>query len=251
MIIHSYETGRRSEACRDRLRCSSALKYIKEVYLLPIPTTKDNKTILGTNIDISEVFKLADEFSLVVGYGIPKHLYNEESLPCPVYDLLYDEEFLTENARLTAEAALGIILTSTDRSIADMAVGIVGYGRIGKALARLLLCLGANVKIFTSTRSTRLDLCECGVSAAESGIDADLSGIDILVNTAPAVLFEENGVCRVPRGLRVMELASGNNFPSLSSVERYPSIPAKMYPVSAGNLWAESIEKFMRGYNSL
>jgi hypothetical protein len=65
------------------------------------------------------------------------------------------------------------------------------------------------------------------------------------VNTAPAVIFDTSSGA-VPDGLRIIDLASGDNFPGLASVEKYPSVPAKMFPLSAGRAWGRSIERFMR-----
>jgi hypothetical protein len=40
---------------------------------------------------------------------------------------------------------------------------------------------------------------------------------------------------------RIIELASGDNIPSGVSYERFGALPAKMYPISAGRVLAESI----------
>ena len=53
----------------------------------------------------------------------------------------------------------------------------------------LLLYLGARVRVFTSRESTRIDLCGYGVASVASSSDADLSCLDILINTAPAPIF--------------------------------------------------------------
>ena len=153
-----------------------------------------------------------------------------------------DEDFLLENAELTALAALGIYLTSTKRSMRDTKVGIVGYGRIGKKLTNLFLYLGATLRVFTSREGTRLDLCEWGVATAKSTKDADLSGLDLLINTAPAAIFDKE---IIPAGLRIIDLASGDNFPGISGVEKYPSVPAKMFPDSAGRVWGRAIERYL------
>jgi hypothetical protein len=46
--------------------------------------------------------------------------------------------------------------------------------------------------------------------------------------------------------MRVIELASGENFPLISGVERLPSIPEKMYPDSAGYLYYKAITRFLK-----
>ena len=242
MIIHSYEKGKRAEACIEYLKGSQCLKESESILLLPIPTTKDKSTVLNTNIYIREVFDTLGEKTVVSCYGLPKELIAyAEAKGARVVDLERDEDFLVENAELTALCALGVFLSSAGYSPKDARIGIVGYGRIGKRLTNLFLYLGAEVRVFSSRESTRLDLSEYGVRSAESSGDADLSGLDILINTAPAVIF---GPDAVPKDLRVIDLASGDNFPGLA-VEKYPSVPAKMLPLSAGRAWGRAIERFI------
>jgi hypothetical protein len=142
-----------------------------------------------------------------------------------------------------------VLLTTERRVPKDVSFGIVGYGRIGREITRLLLFLGASVRVFTTRKDVRLLLSEFGVSTSESVCGADLSGIDVLINTAPARIFD-NGDDPYLKKMRVIDLASGNNFPSLENAESYPSIPAKMYPESSGALLAESaisyVERLLR-----
>ena len=247
MIIHTYENSGRTEACAKYLETVGCICGIEEAVILPIPSTKDSRLLSGTDIPLSDVLKMAGPRRVIVGYGLPRELaLLIKETGAKVYDASLDEEFLLGNADLTAIATLGIIIGSEKRAPKDLLVGIVGYGRIGKRLARLLLFLGAGVRIYTSNDSTRLELCEFGVASAMSTSEADLSGLDILINTAPAVIFNTEGGT-FPGGLRVIDLASGENFPGLMDVERYPSIPAKMFPYSAGRMLGESCERYLRG----
>ena len=184
-----------------------------------------------------------DGKTLVSGYGLPDGFISEaRRRGACVIDLEEDEDFLLENASLTALCALGIFLGSTKSAPSDVSVGIVGYGRIGKRLTNLFLYLGSGVKVFTSRDGTRLELCEYGVASASSARDADLLGLDILINTAPAVIFDP---ASIPPELRVIDLASGDNFPGLPGVEKYPSVPAKMFPNSAGRAWGRALERYV------
>ena len=243
MIIHSYENGPRADACVEYLRRSGCSKLVEEIVLLPIPTTRDNSTILNTKVYINDVIDALDGETMVSGYGLPCGFCDEaEQRGAMALDLALDEEFLSENAELTALCALGILLNSSRVSIREMRIGVVGYGRIGKRLTNMLLYLGASVRVFTSREDLRLDLCEYGVATAASAKDADLSGLDILINTAPATIFDKD---LIPQGLRIIELASGDNFAGVAGVEKYPSVPAKMFPLSAGRAWGRAIERFL------
>lgn len=243
MIIHSYENGQRADACINYLRESECAKNVDQIILLPIPTTRDNCTIFNTKIYINDVLDMLEGEVFVSGYGLPDGFTEQaRRRGALVVDLAEDESFLLENAELTAMCALGIFLGSTVISPRDLRLGIVGYGRIGKRLTNLFLYLGANVKVFTSRENMRLELCEFGVASVSSAKDADLGRLDILINTAPAVIFDPK---MIPHGLRIIDLASGENFPGVPNVERYPSIPAKMFPRSAGRAWGKALERHL------
>ncbi len=242
MIIHTYEVGGRGEACAEYLRAHSDGLSAQRALILPIPTTRDNIHLNGSDVLLSDILKSAERGMLVIGYGMPPDFSDAlVSLNASVFDANDDELFLLKNAELTAMAALGILLTTESRAISDMSFGIVGYGRIGKKLARMLLFHGAQVRIYTSRDATRLELGGLGVDASASSKDAGLDGIDVLINTAPAVIFE-NGV---PECIRVIDLASGDNFPG-RTVEKYPSVPAKMFPKSAGLALGSAAVRYFR-----
>ena len=77
---------------------------------------------------------------------------------------------------------------------------------------------------------------------------SDFSGLDILVNTAPQrTISAKKEKELISCGAKIVELASGNNFSSAELV-RMPAIPDKMYPLSAGRLYAKHIfNAFFKG----
>lgn len=242
MMIHSYENGLRAESCIEYIKGLDGIGRWEDIILLPIPTSRDNRTILNTKVDTNSLIPQINDKTFVSGYGLDKTFIDGAiERGGTVVDLALEEDFLLENARLTALATVGILLGSTKVSPEDLRLGVVGYGRIGKHLVNLFLYLGAEVRVFTSRPSTRLDLCEYGVASAMSSSDADLSGLDLLINTAPALIFTPDSI---PEGLRIIDLASGDNFHGVE-VEKYPSVPAKMFPVSAGRVWGRSIGKYL------
>lgn len=242
ITIHSYENGKRAESCIEYLKGSQYIENVGRIILLPIPTTRDNTTILNTKVYINEVLDEVESGTVVSGYAIPDAFFRAAAdKGAHVLDLSLDEEFLCENADLTAWCTLGILLSNGAYAPCDLKIGIVGYGRIGKRLTNLLLYLGARVRVFTSRENTRTDLCTYGVASAMSTFDADLSGLDILINTAPADIFPPEAI---PHGLRIIDLASGDNFPGIE-VEKYPSVPARMFPRSAGVTWGRAVERFI------
>ena len=241
-----YENSPRAEMCERVLRSSRLADKFSEAIILPIPSSTDGVNIRGTDVAMSDALAHGRDGVLVLGYGLPSMLaYLLRARGATVYDAAEDEEFLLANADLTALATLGIILSDGRRAPSDLRIGVVGYGRIGRCLLRYLLYLGAEVRVYSSRESVRMELSELGIGCYPC-VDLDtVSGLDILINTAPARILD--ALAGFDGDMRIMELASGDNFPTGVKVERYPSLPARAYAESAGRVWAKSAERAILG----
>ncbi|MBE6645903.1 MAG: hypothetical protein E7612_11140 [Ruminococcaceae bacterium] len=246
MSIETYGTGM-------RLRAAAGLAGKKmpnaKLILLPVPTTRDNKYVSGTDILLEDTLANAEDGFTVVGYGMPDwFIARLREKGAQAHELTRDEEFMRDNAYVTAVGTIGYILATENRVPSDISFGVVGYGRIGSSLVRLLLFLGARVKVFTSRMLTRIDLGECGVNSSLADISVngyDFEGVDILINTAPKDMSGKFPGGKLPEGLRVLELASGDNFNGVDGVEKLSALPEKMYPESAGRAYFESVRRFL------
>lgn len=232
MYINIYNNDERSRECA---RVLGEICPNIWASLLPIPSSPD-----GIHLGRGEELVSSLDFSpgeVICGYDIPPSLAQRAlELGCTTVDSARDELFLLENARLTALAALGYILHSPSIDEEGGMVGVIGYGRIGRALVHMLLSLGIPIRVFTSRQSVRLELGEVGVSSSDYSTEDGLDGVTLLVNTAPSVTLSP------PHLVPILELASGDNFPN-HSVTRLSALPAKHYPRAAGRAWAESIKR--------
>ena len=245
MTIHNYEKGLRSAECVRYLTQLVALSDYDTLMVLPIPTSRDGKRLTNTDTEIKDVLGKINAHTLVIGYEIPEKWVDEmHRLGAVVCDSALDEEFLRENGRLTAECTIGVLINSTSRSLGEMSFGVVGYGRIGKWLLRYLTYLSAKVTVYTRSIDTRLDLAQSGVYCEDSETPCVSPTLDVLINTAPKVIFTKNSFLD-NENVRIIDLASGNNFPFIERVEKYPSIPAKMLPLSAGLAWGRSVQRML------
>lgn len=241
MEILTYGNGERLLACSSAVAagCPGDCRII----ILPIPTTRDGKTVAGTDVSLSEVCSRVERGMLVAGYSIPEEMAAEiVSRGGNIYDGSLDEELILANARLTAYGTLGWLLTNGSLAPEELAVGLVGYGRIGKELLRLLLFLGYKVRVYSSCADTRTTLSEHGIEVRDSRCGIDFSGLDILINTAPAPLISR----KARRGnseLLILDLASGKYLEGIEGVVKLPSVPEKYFARGAGRLYAERILK--------
>lgn len=249
MNIHILGNDGRLKYCAELLRRQSFLG-VKDITLLPIPSCRDGVNITGTDINLSETLTKMNTGDVLLCYGLSNEARrNAVSRGVTVVDVEGDEGFLEENAYLTAVGTVGRILCEEKSAPTELSVGVIGYGRIGQQLVRMFMFLGANVTVFTSKTELRRDmqmLGVCGIdSLSMSAIDADvLSRLDILINTAPAKLIKAE-LTEALSAVRVIELASGKNFPETIGYETFQSVPCVMYPASAGAALYKSLIRML------
>ena len=240
----------RAQCLADFLKNSEAVSRYNKVYILPIPSSRDGVMIGGVDLTLGAFVDALCEGDLVLGYGLSRDIAERiSSRGAVLCESLLDEAFLLENARLTAEATLGILASLGKRSLSDMRLGIVGYGRIGRALLSMLLYLGAHTLVYTGRDEVIFELSSLGVRALGYE-EFDASEVDAIINTAPSdVFWRGSGEALLRSGAQIIELASGDNFGDGTSrglkISKYPSLPSRMFPVSAGEAWARSVERFL------
>ena len=238
MRIYSYDDSLRTKRMSELLE-KGLPEWVETVRLFPIPTTKDGENVCFAGVPIWDCLRELGDGELVVGYGIPEGVRADLlRAGVRVADAALDEAFLVDNAELTALGALGHILLEGGVSISDLSVGIVGYGRIGSALVRLLLPLSAGLIVYTGRDSVRKELGGYGIRSESETDFAGIEKLDVLINTAPAPLLSR---VQRPEGLRVIDLASGDYLSSWCGVEKYPSLPSRLYPESAAKIWYQSV----------
>lgn len=165
-----------------------------------------------------------------------------------LYDYFSDENYVLQNAYLTAEGILALLITESPRSLYKSKVLLTGYGRIGRALARMLLSCGAAVTVCSRSQK----------SASEAGFDGcehigftELqreNTFDYIVNTVPSLVFGEAELKALKKDALLIDAAS---FPGGVDVLcaktlsvrylRAPALPSRFSVQTAGELIGASI----------
>lgn len=153
-------------------------------------------------------------------------------------DLLQNPFYVAENAAITAHCAVKYILNALPVTPADLPVLIIGWGRIGKCLARLLRNLDAAVTVFARKESDRTMAQALGYGIIEK--EADLSRFRVIVNTAPAPVFSETQIEQCGKDCYKLDLASVKGLPG-PDVVWARGLPGKDAPESSGKLIADTI----------
>ena len=155
-----------------------------------LPFLKDEAlhTPFGEPVPLSRFHdKLTDKHVVIAG-GL-KHAH----LPCKHFDLLGNEEFLQQNAMLTAEGILQIVLAETAFAMCGATVVVIGFGRIGSRVAKLLKSMGARVIVVVDNQREFNKAAWLGFSATyHMDMSYVLPKSDVVINTPPANYEQPN-----------------------------------------------------------
>lgn len=154
------------------------------------------------------------------------------------------EKFQAINSRLTAEGALMVMIERSYKSINDCNVLIMGFGRTGSAMARLLNKLDIAIDIATTSSLRPAHAFANNILPMR---DFDFSPYDIVINTVPAPIVKDSWLMTMRKNTVYIDLASK---PAINidyakylgiDADLYPALPAKTCPYSA----AEAMYKFI------
>lgn len=153
-------------------------------------------------------------------------------------DLLQDPEYLARNAAITAHCAVKLALPYLTVTLEHCPVLILGWGRIGKCLARLLANMGAEVTVAARKEADRAMLRALGYRACDyPELPKILHCCRLIYNTVPEKILSESTTfcCDCVK----IELASQPGLPG--DVIDGRGLPGKLAPESSGRLIADTI----------
>lgn len=153
-------------------------------------------------------------------------------------DLLEDAGYVAENARITAYCAVALAAEKLPVTFYECPVLIIGWGRIGKCLARLLQAMGARVSVYARKEADRAMLAALGYDTADLGYG--LCRHRVIFNTAPFMVLPKENAAYCSDDCLKIELAS---LPGIEAEDVIPAggLPNKLAPESSGALIARTI----------
>lgn len=168
------------------------------------------------------------------------------------FNLMADEDFVIKNATLTAEGALADLIFYTKKSIFECNILILGSGRCAKAMAYLLFKLGVKFDLtMRDEHKLKQSQLICNKAVNWQEYKNNLKDYDVVINTIPTKLFEEEDLAKFKENCVVLELASKQCLQDLKmqnfSYILCPALPSKYTPQSAGNLIFDYLITHLKG----
>lgn len=211
--------------------------------LLPMPLD-------AGKADLARILRAARPGTLALGGKVsPPVQAAADAAGIELIDYFQRPELASLNAVPTAEGCICLLMQLRERTIWQSPILVLGYGRVGRAVARRLQVLGAVVTVAARSPEQRAGARCAGCRAVDlTRLPQILPGFDAVVNTIPAPVLGRSELACLPAGALVIDLASmpgGTDFAAAEALniraEHALSLPARCAPQTAGELVADTV----------
>jgi dipicolinate synthase subunit A len=225
-----------------------------EIVIGPLPCTNDNEILNAPfhdeKIQINEVFKTMKKNQLFIAGKINDKIsqlakaYNVYSI-----DILKREEMAVLNTIPTAEGAIQIAMEELPITLSGSKTLVLGYGRVGKTLSKMLTGIGADVYTEARRYSDIAWIKAYGHKPVYiSELQDVISDMDLIINTIPCTILDTSLLEKVGKDCLIIDLASkpgGVDFKRAKElgikVIWALSLPGKVAPVTAASYIKQTV----------
>ncbi len=239
-------------------KLNKAMNEKVEVVIGPIPFSSNGKYINSPfsdkEISVREIMANLNAKILIAGTITPEiyDMANDEYVE--IIDVMKREELAVLNTISTAEGAIELAISNTNRILHGSQVLILGFGRIGKVLAKKMQGLSAIV-----TCAARKDDDLAWIKAYGyryiniNTIGENLSQYDIIMNTVPHMILNEEKLQYIKEDCLLIDLASkpGGIDPNAVKERKLQliwalALPGKVAPITTAEFIKDTIYNILK-----
>ena len=182
-----------------------------KVVVGPIPLSSDRKNVSApfgrNNIDLDEFIKEIKGKHLIAGNINIKEKLDANNIEFT--DILKREEFVVLNAIATAEGTIQIAMEETQRTIHGTKTLIMGFGRVGKVLSKMLHGIGSDVYCEARKNEDIAWIKAYGYTPVHlNDLNENLNQFDIIINTIPFQILDKERLGFLKDDVVIIDLAS-------------------------------------------
>lgn len=229
-----------------------------DVVIGPLPFTDDNVLLNAPfytkEIIIDEVLNLLSAKQIFTAGKIPIKIQEKAKLlDLKTIDYFNREEMQALNAIPTAEGAIQLAMEEMRTTIHGSNALVLGYGRIGKSLSRMLYGIGANLFVEARSYSDLAWIKNFGYKPVHiKELEHYLPKMDVVFNTVPHIVLDEALLSKLNKKALIIELASKPGGVDLESCKEQAiklisaqGLPGKVAPISAARVIKETVYNIM------
>lgn len=225
-----------------------------DVVIGPLPCSNDDETLNAPfqkgRIYINDVFKKMSKNQLFIAGRISEkishlaQIYNVYST-----DLLQREEMAVLNAIPTAEGAIQIAMEEMPITLHGSNILILGFGRIGKILAKMLDGLGSNVYVEARKYADIAWIRSYHYKPVFlNELSENIGKMNIVFNTIPHIVLDSDILKKVRKDALIVDLASKPGGVDFNKAKEMGvktiwalSLPGKVAPITAAEFMRDTI----------
>lgn len=224
--------------------CSSFQEFMQQsdTILTSIPLSKDGVYINTPYSDVAipiEEFYQNSKGKRIVSGKLETYFKKDESIE--VYDILEDEEYTILNAIATAEGAIQIAMEEYPKTLSSSNILVMGFGRIGKIVAKMLQGIGAKVFCEARKKEDLAYIQAFGYTPIDlSDLEENLGKFDIIINNIPTLILDKSRLNLLKKDVLILDLASKPGGVDFEYAKKQNiktiwalGLPGKVAPVSA------------------
>lgn len=216
-MVYTYGLEKAEELKENKniIFCGKLIEAVKMVQVVigPIPFSSDginiNMPFSEGKLSIREFMHNLNAKILIAGTIAPDvyELANDEYIE--IVDIMKREELAVLNTIATAEGAIEIAIANTNKILHGSNVLVLGFGRIGKVLARKLAGLSTKVTCAARKEEDLAWIKAYGHKATNINlIGKNLSEFDVIINTVPQMILTAEKMEYVKQECLLIDLAS-------------------------------------------
>lgn|SRR5665647_179799 len=220
---------------------------LSDVVICPIPFSNDgerlNSPLFSESIYIKDLIECFMGGKILFGGAFSdsvKELFDNKGIK--YIDFLKKEELAVLNAIPSAEGAIQVAMEKTPFTLHDSKVLVVGFGRTGKILSKLLRGLCAKVTVSARKPEDLSWIDALGYNAVYTSQIKEVAGdFNIIINTVPHLVIDRDVLIKLNKSCLVIDLASKPGGIDFDYARRIGvntvwalSLPGKVAPQTSG-----------------
>ncbi len=263
-LVYTYglENSEDLIECENVKKCASITELVgsSEIIIGPQPMMNDQENISAPfaeeKIPIDELIaEMSNKNKTFLAGKISESV--EEKLKAgniKSIDLLKREELVVLNTIATAEGTIQIAMENTQKTIHGSNILIMGFGRVGKVLAKMLDGIGAKVSCEARKNSDIAWIKAYGYNPIHlSELEKVLGDYDIIINTIPFQILDEERLKYVKKECTILDLSSTPGGVDRNAARRMGlkliwalSLPGKVAPMTSAEFIKETLNHILK-----
>ena len=188
--------------------------YLADCVIFPLPATGEGSLLNAPLSDrrqpMAGILDLLQPEQMICAGMVGEELTAmAEDRGLSIHDYFRREEMAVANAVPTVEGALQIAMEELPITLHEARALVIGYGRVGKLMAHRLAALGARVSVAARKYSDLAWIEAYGYGVEHSDqLEGWLCAYDLVINTVPARVLDQDALEDLRAGCLVIDLAS-------------------------------------------